>query len=192
MENLEQKTTINNSPKMMKVITVVSAVVAVSCLFIVLTWSRDLVSLKAEVQTLFVKVGKVEEALGLQELMREIAVPNYPRVSGTIVSIVDNTINLEIKSVTFVDNKDLKKGDSPFLENTKSLQIVIDKETKFNPKREDLKKGEKVTILLKEELVPDATSAVAKLVTVFVPPVVDKNGNTIEPASQVSVEPAVN
>lgn len=185
MENLEQQAYVRGGSRVMAVITTISAIVAICSLLVVFMWWKDLIYLKEEVHTLSYKASKAEQALSLQDMFRKVADLVSPRVVGAVNTIDEGSIVLGIKVATFIEKP--KPGESPFIQSTKTIKLIINEETIFSPEKETFKEGDMVTVLTAEEVAPDATIATAKFVTMFVPVPVNEPNNPVAPPSSTNI-----
>lgn len=93
---------------------------------------------------------------------------NSPHVTGTVLSMANDTILLEIKIA--IPTPFPKTGEAPFSTGIKNVSVLLNKDTIFTPNKEALVVGQSINVFTKEPKPENETVVNALLITLLTPP----------------------
>lgn len=93
---------------------------------------------------------------------------NSPHVTGTVLSMANDTILLEIKIA--IPTPFPKTGEAPFSTGIKNVSVLLNKDTIFTPNKEALVVGQSINVFTKEPKPENETIVNALLITLLTPP----------------------
>lgn len=93
---------------------------------------------------------------------------NSPHVTGTVLSMANDTILLEIKVA--IPTPFPKPGEVPFSTGIKNVSVLLNKDTIFTPNKEALIVGQSINVFTKEPKPENEAVVNALLITLFTSP----------------------
>lgn len=156
MENIEQQT--NKRSKLL--IIILATFVLVAVIGFGAMWY-----LFKEVTTVKQTVAENAGASRVAEETYELGDLRSPRLAGTILSVANDTITVEVKIA--VPNPNPVPGEPSFSPGTKNISVILQPDTVYTPSRDVLSMGKMVNVFTEEVDPLNKAKVTAKLISLF-------------------------
>lgn len=168
MNNIEIEKN-NTHSKLFTIVIITLAVLVFISLGVAWFAFKEITQLKQLKQIGEIEVKSMENSvLKANAPIYELGDINSPHVAGSILSIANDTILLEIKVV--IPNPFPKPGELPFSTGIKNVSVLLNKDTIYTPNKEALIVGQSIDVFTKEPKPENEAEVNALLITLLTPP----------------------
>lgn len=168
MNNIEIEEKNNTHSKLFTIVITALAVLVFISLSVAWFAFKEIKQLKLKQPVEIVENNTENSVVKAYAPTYELGDINSPHVTGSILSIVNDTILLEIKVA--IPNPFPKPGELPFSTGIKNVSVLLSKDTIYTPNKETLIVGQSIDVFTRESNPENEADVYALLITSLTPP----------------------